>query len=104
MLTQVLDLTNEIQAALMVAGGVLVLLVLLVASFLSRPRVFCQYLNHMTGIRLRPKQVRRAFKKRKQSGVRDLLIDLLVRQDITDSSDEVSPDSEPDLSVFEDAR
>lgn len=102
MLSEAIDLTNEMQAALMVAGGVLVLLVLLVASFLSRPRVFCQYLNHMTGIRLKPSQVRRAFKKRKQSGVRDLLIDLLVRQDIVDSSDEVSPDTEPDLSVFDD--
>ncbi len=36
------------------AAVVSVLLLLLLASFMSRSRVFCQYLKHMTGIELRP--------------------------------------------------
>jgi len=83
------------------AAGILILLVLLLASFLSRPRVFCQYLAHMTGISLRPAQVRNRFKTRGKAGVRDLLIDLLIREDLADTSRVITPDSQPDLSHFE---
>ena len=87
------------------AGAVLlILLVLLLASFLSRPRVFCQYLAHMTGISLKPSQVRARFKARGKAGVRDLLIDLLIHEDLADASRVVTPDSEPDLSRFHDDR
>ncbi len=74
---------------------------MLLASFLSRARVFCQYLEHMTGIQLRPKVVQGAFKRHGRAGVRDLLIDLLIKQDLADPSRQVTPDSEPDTSVFE---
>ena len=78
-----------------------VLLLLLLASFMSRSRVFCQYLNHMTGIELRPGTVRGLFKSRGRAGVRDYLIDLLIREDLADPSRVVTPDSKPDTSVFE---
>ncbi|HHQ48600.1 MAG TPA: hypothetical protein ENK19_06915 [Acidobacteria bacterium] len=85
-------------------AALLILLVLLVASFLSRPRVFCQYLAHMTGISLKPSQVRARFKTRGKAGVRDLLIDLLIHEDLADASRVVTPDSKPDLSHFQDDR
>ncbi len=86
-----------------VAGalGIAILLFILVASMLSRPRVFCQYLEAMTGIKLKPAQVKRQFKKRGRAGVRDLLIDLIIREDLADPDRVVTPDSDPDLSVFE---
>ena len=83
------------------AAVVSVLLLLLLASFLSRSRVFCQYLNHMTGIELRPGTVRGLYKRRGRSGVRDYLIDLLIREDLADPSRVVTPDSKPDTSIFE---
>ena len=78
-----------------------VLLLLLLASFMSRSRVFCQYLNHMTGIELRPGTVRGLYKRGGRSGVRDHLIDLLIREDLADPSRVVTPDSKPDTSIFE---
>ena len=83
------------------AAVVSVLLLLLLASFMSRSRVFCQYLNHMTGIELRPGTVRGLYKRRGRSGVRDYLIDLLIREDLADPSRVVTPDSKPDTSIFE---
>jgi len=56
------------------AAVVSVLLLLLLASFMSRSRVFCQYLNHMTGIELRPGTVRGLYKRRGRAGVRDYLM------------------------------
>ena len=61
---------------------VLVLWFLLVVSFRSRAKVFCQYLRLMTGIELTPKEVKNVFRLRGASGVRDLLIDLLVQKDL----------------------
>lgn len=81
--------------------GIVVLLLLLLASFLSRARVFCQYLQHMTGIVLKPRVVRAAFKRHGRAGVRDLLLDLLIKQDLADTGRRVTPDSKPDTSVFE---
>lgn len=81
--------------------GLVVLLLLLLVSFLSRARVFCQYLQHMTGIQLKPAVVRGAYKRHGRAGVRDLLLDLLIKQDLADPSRRVTPDSEPDTSVFE---
>ncbi|NIA09986.1 MAG: hypothetical protein GWP10_09725 [Nitrospiraceae bacterium] len=87
-----------------VAGalGIAILLVILVVSILSRPRVFCEYLKAMTGIELKPAAVRRRFNQRGRAGVRDLLIDLLIQEDLADPDRIVTPDSEPDLSVFKD--
>ncbi|NOZ95695.1 MAG: hypothetical protein GXP47_13300 [Acidobacteria bacterium] len=96
------DLGSHGLIMLAAAAGILILLVLLVASFLSRPRVFCQYLAHMTGISLKPGQVHSRYKARGKAGVRDLLIDLLIREDLADTSRVVTPDSTPDLSHFDD--
>ncbi len=86
---------------LVAAAVALLLLALLVVSFLSRPKVFCQYLRHMTGIELRPGTVRAEYRRRGKAGVRDLLIDLLIQQDLADPTRIVTPDSAPDTSVFE---
>jgi hypothetical protein len=96
-----LDLSPSTLLRFGAAVGVTVLLMLLVASFASRARVFCQYLQHMTGIKLKPQAVRRLFKQRGRGGVRDHLIDLLIREDLADSKRRVTPDSRPDTSVFE---
>jgi len=63
-------------------GGALVLLVLLVVSFRSRSYVFCQYLKTMTGISLKPKEVKSAFRTGSQEGVRELFLDLIIREDL----------------------
>jgi hypothetical protein len=60
----------------------LLLLVILVISFRSRAVVFSQYLQAMTGIRLKPSDVRRAFAERGQEGVRELFLDLIIREDL----------------------
>ena len=96
-----LELSPVILYQLGAAAVVSVLLLLLLASFLSRSRVFCQYLNHMTGIELRPGTVRGLYKRRGRSGVRDYLIDLLIREDLADPSRVVTPESKPDTSIFE---
>lgn len=74
----------------------LVLWFLLVVSFRSRAKVFCQYLRLMTDIELTPKEVRNVFRLRGAPGVRDLLIDLLIQKDL--EAGPVSPeDAEPEM-------
>ena len=46
------------QADWAIWGGAVLLLFLLIVSFRSRSYVFCQYLKTMTGIRLKPAEVR----------------------------------------------
>ncbi len=82
-------------------GAVAVLLALLLVSLLSRPRVFCQYLEYMTGIKLKPSVVRRVFHENGRGGVRDHLISLLIQEDLADTSRRVTPDSKPDTSLFD---
>jgi hypothetical protein len=82
-------------------AGVAVLLALLVASFSSRARVFCQYLRLMTGIELEPSTVLRLYRRKGRGAVRDHLISLLIQEDLADPERVVTPDSEPDHSVFE---
>ncbi len=96
-----IDWTPILMLRLGVVVAVLVLLLLLVASFMSRSKVFCQYLKHMSGIDLKPGMVRAAYKRQGRGGVRDLLINLLIQEDLADESRIVTPDSEPDHSVFE---
>ena len=95
------SMTPEMQLSLLMTLAAFVLLILLVVSFLSRPRVFCQYLHHMTGIELSPSQVKRVYRKHGRGGVRDLLIELLIREDLADPGRVVRPGSKPDTSVFE---
>jgi hypothetical protein len=59
-----------------------VLLFLLVISFRSRSTVFCQYLKTMTGVSLKPAEVTRAFKSGGKEGVRELFLDLIIREDL----------------------
>lgn len=63
-------------------GVALALFLLLVISFRSRAYVFCQYLKTMAGISLQPKDVRSAFKKGSKEGVRELFLDLIIREDL----------------------
>lgn len=100
-LLQTLDLSPALMYRLGALAAISVLLVLLVVSFVSRARVFCQYLQHMTGIELRPGQVRRAFSKGGRGAVRDMLIDLLIQEDLADPTRPVvTPDSAPDTSIY----
>ncbi len=96
-----LELSPDDVVQIIEVTGIVILLLLLLASFFSRARVFCQYLQHMTGIVLKPTAVRAAFKRHGRAGVRDLLMDLLIKQDLADPSRRVTPDSKPDTSVFE---
>ena len=61
-----------------------ILLLILVISFRSRAVVFCQYLEAMTGVKLRPAEVRRKFRESGKAGVRELFLDLMIREDLKD--------------------
>jgi len=63
-------------------GAALVLFALLVISFRSRSYVFCQYLKTMTGIALKPSEVRDAYKRGSKQGVREMFLDLIIREDL----------------------
>jgi hypothetical protein len=63
-------------------GFAAVLLFILVVSFRSRAIVFCQYLKAMTGIELKPRDVRSVFKAHGQDGVRELFLDLIIKEDL----------------------
>jgi hypothetical protein len=88
-----IDLSPEATTLLLATVGVLVLL--LVVSFQSRARVFTQYLQHMTGIRLKSRDVARVFRERGQGGVRDMFLELIIREDLRDGP-RVTPDSPAD--------
>lgn len=98
---QLFDFTGLDMLTLGALATASVLLVVLIISFRSRARVFCQYLKHMSGIELRPKMVNRVFKHNGRAGVRDLLIDLIIQEDLADPSRVVTPDSKPDRSIYE---
>lgn len=66
-----------------------VLLVILIISFRSRAVVFCQYLQTMTGIQLRPSDVRRVYRERGQNGVREMFLDLIIKEDLKEGPIEI---------------
>lgn len=70
-----------------------ILLLILVISFRSRAVVFCQYLEAMTGISLKPSDVRRVYRQRGREGVRELFLDLIIREDLKEGPIEI-PDEE----------
>ncbi len=76
-------------------GLAAVLLIILIISFRSRAVVFCQYLHAMTGIRLRPKDVRRVFKQQGRDGVRELFLDLIIREDLKEGPLKIPADAKP---------
>ncbi|HYO78749.1 MAG TPA: hypothetical protein VE010_19975 [Thermoanaerobaculia bacterium] len=75
----------------LVSAGILVLI--LIVSFRSRAVVFCQYLEAMSGIKLKPSDVRRVYRERGPNGVRELFLDLIIREDLKEGPIEV-PDEE----------
>jgi hypothetical protein len=87
------DLSPQMTTFLAVSVGVLLLL--LIASFLSRPRVFTQYLKHMAGITLSARDVAQVYKQRGKAGVRDMFIEAIIREDAKDAP-RLTPDSIPD--------
>lgn len=96
-----LEFSPSVTVKLLGTAGIVILLALLLASFMSRARVFCQYLSHMTGIELKPSTVRRVYKQNGRGGVRDMLISLLIQEDLADPNRIVTPDSKPDMSMYE---
>ena len=65
----------------LIAAAALLAVILLI-SFASRAIVFCQYLRTMTGIELKPSDVRRVYRKRGKDGVREFFLDLIIREDL----------------------
>lgn len=92
-----LELSLEAVELLLAATGLL--LVVLVVSVLSRPRIFTQYLHHMTGIKLSPRDVSRVFRARGKAGVRDMFLELIIREDLKDGPT-ITPDTPPDREVL----
>jgi hypothetical protein len=92
-----IELSTQMVTYLVTAVGVLLLL--LVVSFLSRPRVFTQYLEAMTGIKLSARDVARVYKRRGKAGVRDMFLELIIREDLRNGP-QITPDSEPDTEVL----
>ena len=80
-------------APLMPVAFAVVLLVILIVSFRSRAVVFCQYLQTMTGIRLKPSDVRRVYREKGRNGVRELFLDLIIREDLKEGPMEI-PDAD----------
>lgn len=69
---------------LMLVAFAVLLLAILIVSFRARAVVFCQYLHAMTGVSLRPSEVRRVFREKGKDGVRELFLDLIIREDLKD--------------------
>ncbi len=96
-----IDLPPHLTTLLLVTAGILLLL--LVISFASRPRVFCQYLEHMTGVKLSPREVAHVFKERGKAGVRDMFLELMIVEDLKDDLEtgpRITPDSKPDHRIY----
>jgi len=62
-----------------------ILFLILLISFRSRATVFCQYLKAMTGVELKPRQVRTVFNERGKDGVREMFLDLIIKQDLSET-------------------
>lgn len=92
-----IELSPQMNTFLVVGVGVLLLLLLV--SFLSRPRVFTQYLQAMTGIKLSAQDVARVYKQRGKAGVRDMFLELIIREDAK-SGPRITPDSIPDTELL----
>ena len=87
-------------AAAMPLVFALILLVILIISFRSRAVVFCQYLEAMTGVQLKPSDVKRVYNERGRNGVREMFLDLFIREDLKDGPIEIpEASSEPVESV-----
>jgi hypothetical protein len=92
-----IELSREM--TMLLIGTLGALLALLIVSFVSRPRVFTQYLHHMTGIKLSSRAVAQVFKTKGRPGVREMFLDLIIREDLRDSP-RITPDTPPDTSLL----
>lgn len=81
-------------AAAMPLVFAVVLLIILIISFRSRAVVFCQYLETMTGIRLKPGDVRRVYRQAGRNGVREMFLDLIIREDLKEGPIDI-PEEQP---------
>ena len=72
-----------------------ILLIILIISFRSRAVVFCQYLETMTGISLKPADVRRVYNESGRNGVREMFLDLIIREDLKEGPVEI-PEEQTD--------
>ena len=88
-----IDLPPQATTLLLVTAGAL--LALLIVSFQSRARVFTQYLRHMTGIQLSPRDVASVYKSHGKAGVRDMFIELIIREDLKNGP-RITPDTPAD--------
>jgi hypothetical protein len=70
-------------------GFAAILLLILIVSFRSRAVVFCQYLEAMTGIKLKPSDVRRVYREKGRNGVREMFLDLIIREDLREGPIEI---------------
>jgi hypothetical protein len=86
-LISMFELRSFAAAVPLLSAGILV--VILVVSFRSRAVVFCQYLETMTGIRLEPGDVRRVYARRGREGVREMFLDLIIREDLKEGPMEI---------------
>ena len=89
---------NSLAAAMPLVFAV-ILLVILIISFRSRAVVFCQYLEAMTGVKLKPSDVRKVFDAKGRNGVREMFLDLIIREDLKEGpivipDDEQTPEDE----------
>lgn len=80
----------------MLVAFAVVLLLILIISFRSRAVVFCQYLRTMTGVNLNPADVRRCFKEKGRDGVRELFLDLIIREDLKEGPIQIDEEHESD--------
>lgn len=79
-----------------------ILLLILVVSFRSRAVVFTQYLQAMTGIRLKPSDVARVYRTKGKDGVREFFLDLIIREDLKQGPIEIPGTAPPaDLEIAE---
>lgn len=81
-------------AAAMPLVFAVILLVILIISFRSRAVVFCQYLETMTGVRLKPSEVKKVFADSGRNGVREMFLDLIIREDLKEGPVEI-PEEQP---------
>ncbi len=91
------DLSPQVTMVLVATTGALLLV--LIVSVLSRPRIFTQYLEHMTGIKLSSKDVAHVFRTRGKAGVRDMFLELIIREDLRDGPT-ITPDTPPDREIL----
>ncbi len=91
------ELTPQVTMVLMATTGALLLV--LIISMLSRPRIFVQYLEHMTGIKLSSRDVARVFKAHGKAGVREMFLELIIREDLKDGPT-IMPDTPPSREIL----